>query len=320
MKVTYELVENTYFKIRKHIRNKHNISDFELLYYSNINELVNRINKGYIMGKYNIFFIKEKKYRLILSNSISDKIYNHLVSELILSKLDKYLIDSNVATRLNKGTSYARKLLDRYLIKLKSKKFYILKFDINKYFFNIDHFVLINKLSKYFNNNELDIIKSIINETNYNYINDGINKINLNNNLNLPLYEKNKGLSIGNMTSQMLAVFYLNDLDHYIKEILGYKYYIRYMDDGIILIDDKKRLRIVYDCLKDKIKEYKLEFNSKTKIYCSNEGFSFLGIRYICENNKVYRKINKNLKKKIIKKINNKNYKFYKHYFKYCKY
>ena len=83
------------------------------------------------MGKYNIFFIKEKKYRLILSNSIYDKIYNHLVSELILSKLDKYLIDSNVATRLNKGTSYARKLLDRYLIKLKSKKFYILKFDIN---------------------------------------------------------------------------------------------------------------------------------------------------------------------------------------------
>lgn len=319
MKVTYELVDNAYRKVRKNIRNKRKVQEFETLYYSNINRLVSRINNGYIMGKYNVFFIKEKKYRLILSNDIEDKIYNHLVSDLILSKLDKYLIDSNVATRINKGTSYARKLLDKYLVKLKNNDFYILKFDIKKYFFNIDHEVLMNKLTKYLNNDELGIIKNIVNETNYNYINDSINRINFSNNLDLPLYEKNKGLSIGNMCSQMLAVFYLNDFDRYIKEELGCRYYVRYMDDGIILMENKECLKEVYGLLKEKICDYKLEFNSKTKIYRSSEGFDFLGIRYVVKNNKIRRRIKMNLRRKIVRRINKSNYKFYKHYFKYLK-
>lgn len=319
MNVNFEIVDECYKKVRKNIRNKNKLQEFELLYYGNINHLVNCINNGYVLGKYNIFFIKEKKYRLILSNDIEDKIYNHLVSDLILSKLDKYLIDSNVATRVGRGTSYARKLLDKYLIKLRNKEFYILKFDIKKYFFYIDHNILINKLSKYLDNNEMNIIKNIIDETNYSYINEGINKINNNNNLDLCLYQYGKGLSIGNMCSQMLAVFYLNDFDHYIKEKLGCKYYIRYMDDGIILMEDKRHLKEVYECLKKKIIEYKLEFNSKTKIYRHYEGFEFLGIRYSVINGKIQRRISKRRYKKIIKKINKNNYKFYKHYFKYLK-
>jgi hypothetical protein len=82
----------------------------------------------------------------------------------------------------------------------------------------------------------------------------------------------------------MLAVFYLNDLDHFIKEELGCKYYVRYMDDGIILMDNLDALKRVYDTLKLEIKKYKLEFNSKTKIYNSFKGFSFLGINYYVRN------------------------------------
>ena len=158
MIVDFDTVYHTYMKIRGNIRNKKKVFYFELLLYSNINYLVKAINLDkYEPGKYNIFYIKEKKYRLILSNNIYDKIYNHLVSDLILSKLDKYLIDSNVASRKGKGTFYGRKLLHKYLCEIKkdNKEFYILKFDIKKYFFNIDHKVLINKLSKYLNNEEL---------------------------------------------------------------------------------------------------------------------------------------------------------------------
>lgn len=168
MKVDFDIVYNVYLKIRGNVRNKKIIFYFELILYSNINYIVNKINSGeYKIGKYNIFYIKEKKYRLILSNNIYDKIYTHLVSNLILSKLDKYLIDSNVASRKGKGTSYGRSLLHKYICKLKrnNKVFYILKFDIKKYFFNIDHDVLINKLSKYLNNLEINIIKDIINST-----------------------------------------------------------------------------------------------------------------------------------------------------------
>ena len=315
MKVDFNIVLNTYYNIRGNIRNKKKIFYFEILLYSNINYIVNSINNNtYKLSKYNIFFIKEKKYRLILSNNIYDKIYNHLVSNIILSKLDKYLIDSNVASRTNKGVRYARYLLNKYLCNLKrnNQKFYILKFDIKKYFFNIDHDILITKLSKYLNNKELIIIRNIINSINLDYINNKINYINFKYKLDLSLYNYNKGISIESVCSEMLAIFYLNDFDHLIKEKLGCKYYIRYMDDGIILMNNKEKL-------KKESKDYKLEFNNKTKIYNSYEGFSFLGISYYVFNNRIVKRISKRNKKKILKRINNINYKFYKNYFKYIK-
>ncbi len=322
MKVTYDDVFNSYMELRNKIRNKKVINYFEILLESNINYLVNSINKGYKLSKFNIFFIKEKKYRLILSNNIYDKIYNHLVSKLILSKLDKYLIDSNVATRINKGTRYARYLLHKYLVKIKNKnnKFYILRFDIKKYFFNINHQVLLNKLSKYLNLEEINIIKDILDSTNKDYINNKIKLFNNKYKLNLPLYKKGKGLSIGALSSQMLATFYLNDLDHLIKEELGCKYYIRYMDDGIILMESKDKLKYIYEVLKKEIIKYDLEFNNKTKIYVSYEGFSFLGINYYIRNNRIIKRISKKLRKDIVNnRINYINYKFYKNYFRYVR-
>ena len=319
MKVDYDDVYNAYMELRHNIKNKRVIFYFELLLESNINYLVREINKGYKLSKFNIFFIKEKKYRLILSNNIYDKIYNHLVSKLILSKLDKYLIDSNVATRVGRGTSYARKLLHKYLVRLKDKEFYILRFDIKKYFFNINHLVLLNKLSKYLNYNEINIIKDILDCTNQDYINENINLINKKYNLELPIYKKGYGLSIGALTSQMLSIFYLNDLDHLIKEKLGCKYYIRYVDDGIILMESKEELKRVFNILKIEIKKYKLEFNNKTKIYKYSDNFNYLGINYSIRNNRIIKRINKRNRINIINKINYINYKYYKYYLKYFK-
>ena len=79
---------------------------------------------------------------------------------------------------------------------------------------------------------------------------------------NIPIYEKGKGLPIGNMTSQILAIFYLNDLDHYIKEKIKIKYYIRYMDDFILIHPYKKYLKYcqnLFDELNDKDIRVKLD-------------------------------------------------------------
>ena len=319
MKVDYDIVYNAYMELRSNIKNKRVIFYFELLLESNINYLVREINKGYKLGKFNIFFIKEKKFRLILSNNIYDKIYNHLVSKLILSKLDKYLIDSNVATRVGRGTSYARKLLHKYLVRLKDKEFYILRFDIKKYFFNINHEVLLNKLSKYLNYKEINIIKDILDCTNQDYINKSINIINKKYKLDLPIYKKGYGLSIGALSSQMLAIFYLNDFDHLIKEKLGCKYYIRYMDDGIILMESKEELKKVFNILKREINNYKLEFNSKTKIYKYKDTFNYLGVNYSIRNNRIIKRISKRNRIRVVDNINYDNYKYYKYYLKYFK-
>ena len=107
------------------------------------------------------------------------------------------------------------------------------------------------------------------------------------------------------MSSQIIATFYLNDLDYYIEDELKIKSYIRYMDDGVLIHNDKNYLK--YCCKKIEIflRKYKLNLNSKTRIYSSNEEIEFLGFKFFIRNNriimKVVNKTKKNFKQKIIK-------------------
>ena len=98
---------------------------------------------------------------------------------------------------------------------------------------------------------------------------------------------------------------YLNELDHYIKETLKIKYYIRYMDDGILIHKDKGYLKFCLKEIEKIIKKYKLELNSKTKIYNSYEGFEFLGFRYFIKNDKLIMKVTNRTKRKFKRKIKN---------------
>ena len=100
------------------------------------------------------------------------------------------------------------------------------------------------------------------------------------------------------MTSQVLAIFFLNDMDHFIKETLKIKYYVRFQDDFLLFHQSKDYLR---NCLKQ-IKKFleceKLTLNKKTRIYKSTNNFTFLG-----RNNKNkyvrYRNIKRKLKSRI---------------------
>ena len=98
---------NQVFKIiKKNTRHKTKILKFEIFYTSNIINVLEILkSKKYIHSKYNIFMIKEPKYRIIMSECMTDKIINHLISSYVLFPLlEKKLIDSNVATRTNMGT------------------------------------------------------------------------------------------------------------------------------------------------------------------------------------------------------------------------
>jgi RNA-directed DNA polymerase len=307
MEVSIKDIEDEYKLIRSHIRNKKKLFFFEKNYYSNIKYIKDNINR-WEYDKYNIFKITDPKVRIIMSEKLEDKIVNHLICRKILLPLDKYLIDSNCATRLGRGTGYARKLLDRYLIKVKDSDFYILRFDIRKYFYSINHNILLSKLKRYLASNDINIIKKILDTTNKDYV------------YQVGYYKDNYGLSIGCFANQFLAIYYLNDLDHYFKEELGCKYYIRYMDDGIILSKDKEFLRRVLKIISNKLNyEYDLVLNSKTKIYKSSEGFEFIGFRYKIINNRIIRRVNNRSRRRIRKKINKTNIINYNNYFKYEK-
>ena len=156
---------NIYNIINKNTKNKKKIELFNDYYSINIVSIYNTLkNKNYMVGKYNVFKIYEPKERLILSQSIYDKIINHLVAYELSNVLDKSLINNNIATRKNKGTSYGVKLLDEYLKEYNDC--YILKIDIKKYFYNINHDILKDKLSKKIKDKDfINIINNIIDST-----------------------------------------------------------------------------------------------------------------------------------------------------------
>lgn len=314
-------------EVSKTTKNKNKIYNFEKYKMLNIIDIKDKLeNNNYNIGKYNIFYIYEPKLRIIMSLSIKDRIVDHYISRyILLPKLNKYLDIRNVASRKNMGLSYGIKLLKRYIeLNKKYKDIYVLKLDIKKYFYNIDHKVLKDMLINILDKEEYLLVSKYIDSTNYNYVNEKIDKIKTyllsgtNNKKkeeeinNIPLYINNKGLTIGNVCSQILSIFYLSYLDYYVIHNLKCKYYIRYCDDIIILHNDKDYLYKVFDKIERELKKYKLELNSN-KCYITNikHGILFCGKYIKVINNKTIIKLCNNSKNKIKRNINKKN-KLYK--------
>lgn len=228
---------NIYEKeIRKNTKNKRKVYLFEIYKMSYIKEIENILeSKNRYICIYQIFLIFEPKVRVVMSLPIKDKVLNHYVTRYILiPKLEKYLNQRNVATRKDMGVGLARKLFKKYLSKMKSKNFYILKMDIEKYFYSIDHEVLKDLLKEKLNKKEFNLIRDIIDSTSVEYINKKIEFLEKKYEIELPRYEYGKGLPIGNMTSQFLSIFYLYKLDHKIIHDYHLKYYMKYMDGATV--------------------------------------------------------------------------------------
>ncbi len=323
--ISIENIKWTYNRqVRLNTKNRHKIYKFDNFYTVNLCNIQNLLQNGYKCGQYNIFLIRESKYRIIMSQQIKDKVINHLVGNTLIHFLDKSLIDGNIATRIDKGTHFGIKMLKKYLNQIKDKPVYALKFDISKYFYNIDHEML-KKLyhGKFKDKKFLALLDQIIDTTNADYVNYHIQKLideecefimnsnmhpkeknkRLNELKKIPLYKKGKGLPIGNLTSQILAVFYLNELDHYIQDKMDVKY-IRYMDDGVLLSNDKEYLKECFEKIKEIIEKYHLKLNNKTAIInVSKNGLDFLGFRFYIINNKIVMKLRTNIKRRFKRKM-----------------
>ena len=326
--VTYDNVRSMWNIVRRTCKNKRAILRYTINQ-NTMNYILYQklLNCDYKPLPFRLFLIFEPKERLVMSQAISDKIINHFVDNYyLIPYLDKKLIDSNVATRKGKGSKYADKLMNDYINKIRqkepNKEIFVLKVDVSKYFYTISHDILMKKLeSEISDDNVLKIIKTIIDETDKPYINDTINRLNKKHNTSIPLYKKGVGLSIGAMTSQFLAIFYLNDLDHYIKEKLHCKYYIRYMDDFIIIDTNRKKLQEIWKLIEIELKKLELSMNPKSSIISLNTGITFLGYKYKIINNRYKVTYRKKTIKKIRKKLDLlKKYDLVKYYKSYSSY
>ena len=266
MKRKNNLYENTYKfenilaafdEVCQNTKNKKKVAsykEYKSIYISRVYNVLSQCT--YVVGPYNVFTIYEPKARRIVSQKMHDKIINHLISRHILyPALMPCLIDTNVASRKNLGTQKGIELATKFhrACKIQYGKYYILKCDVSKFFASIDHTILKEKLKRKIKEKKsLDVIFKIIDSD-------------------------EAGLSIGNMSSQVLAIFYLNDLDHYIKEVLKIKYYVRYQDDFLLFLQSKEYLKYCFEQIKIFLKKEKLTLNPKSRIFSSNNNFIYLG-------------------------------------------
>lgn len=313
-------------EVSKNTKNKRKVYQFEKNKMQNIESIYNALqDPQYSGGKYNIFMIKYPKYRIVMSLNMRDKVINHYFTRYtLMPKLTKYLDDRNVATRKEMGTQAGINYVKKYLEKNKKyDKFYILKIDISKYFYSIDHEILKRMLKKDLNEFEYHYVETIINSTNHPYINESIAflkqreypRTNRTSEIDkIPYYANGKGLPIGNMSSQFLSIFYLNALDHKIIHDFHVKHYVRYMDDFLLIHPDKKHLEYCLSEIERILRDdYKLELNkNKTKIYSNTEGFEFLGYRFRIYNKKTIMTLRKDTIVRMKKRVKEVNY-LYKH-------
>ena len=269
----------------------------------NLIELQNEfIWQTYTVGRYNIFYVYEPKKRMIMSLTFKDRVAQHAIYSQLNPYFEKQFISDSYACRVGRGTHKAVNRLHDWLKQTdrKPQRFYYLKLDIAKYFYRIDHEVLMDILRKKIADEDLlHVLSVIINceDTNFGLpLGADIGDVAFDELLG------EVGLPIGNLTSQMFANLYLNELDQFCKHKLHLHYYIRYMDDFVILSPDKEQLRSWLAQIEQFLREeLKLEFNPKTTILAAKNGIDFVGYKHRATHRKVRKDSIKRIKRTIKK-------------------
>lgn len=295
--------ENLYYAYKDAIKGKRYREDI-MIYTDrleeNLIELQNELTwKTYEVGAYRRFYVYEPKKRLIMSLQFKDRVAQHAIYRQINPILDKQLIDDTYACRAEKGSHKAVYKLQSWIRKDERKgKCYYLKLDIAKYFYRIDHKILMNILEKKIADKELlEVFEKIINceDTKFG-LPIGADIADVDNEEML----LGVGLPIGNLTSQMFANLYLNELDQFAKHKLKLKQYIRYMDDIIILHESKKELgRVKMEIERFLDEELHLQLNNKTCIRPTTMGIEFVGFRIWSTHIKLRKQTVKRMKRRL---------------------
>ncbi|MCB9802923.1 group II intron reverse transcriptase domain-containing protein [Candidatus Nomurabacteria bacterium] len=245
-------------------------------------------NFTYQHSGYEAFNISDPKPRNIHKAQVKDRLLHHAIYRQLYPFFDHTFTQDSYSCRNNKGTHKAINKFKSYSLKVSqnnTKTCYVLKCDIQKFFANIDHNILKDILSQYIKDqNILWLLSKVIDsfET-----------------------SSNKGLPLGNLTSQLFINIYMNEFDQYVKHKLKQKYYIRYADDFVFLSQSKEDLLKLLPQIKNFLgKKLQLSLHpKKVSLTTLASGVDYLG--YVNFPN--YRVLRTKTKQRMLKKVNNKN-------------
>jgi len=294
-KLLYDLFQ-AYYDARRNKRRTINALAFEIDYETKLFELYQEIKSGKYKINPSICFISFKPVqREIFAADFKDRIVHHLIYNYISPFFERLFISDSYSCRVGKGTSRGIKRLNHFIRSCSDnykQDCYVLKLDIKGYFMGIDHSFLYQKVEKTVNrfrgeaDFDIDLILRLTRQVIFhNHIKDCRLKGTKKDWEGLPKSKslfgagKNKGLPIGNLTSQLFGNVYLNDFDHFVKHKLGCKYYGRYVDDFVIVHQDKEYLKSAIPILRKYLQdELSLELHPK-KIHLQHfsKGVGFLG-------------------------------------------
>ena len=220
------------------------------------------MTKRYVHGTYRTFAVTDSKRRVIKAAPFRDRVVHHAVCNVIEPILDRAFIYDSYACRKGKGTHAAVKRLNCYIQTLNREResshlprVYCLKCDISRFFESIDGTLLLDIVRKKIHDGDLLWLVRTIIESNA------------------------RGIPIGNLTSQLFANAYLNELDHFVKRVLKERFYLRYMDDFLILGADKEHLRAVREEVRAFLNDrLRLSLHpKKAEVAPVDKGVDFLG-------------------------------------------
>jgi len=248
---------------------------------ANLEKLRQEVIDGtYRVGPYHQFYVTVPKTRLVMALEFRDRIVQWALYRQLNPYIDKRFIPDSFGCRDGKGTLNAALRLLGWMQEIRRKpdyaNWYCLKLDISKFFYRVDHKVMLEMLRDICPEQDfLALMDTIINNPDVPFgLPEGIKAH------DCPPEDRlfDVGMPIGNLSSQMMANLYLDYLDKFCKHVLGIHYYVRYMDDIIILDNDLQRLQEWKRRIEAYVNErLKLKLNNKTSIRKAKSGIEFVG-------------------------------------------
>ncbi len=242
-------------------------------------------NGTYRHKSYLAFMVNDPKRRSIHKASVGDRVLHRAIYRQLYLYFDKLFIADSYSCRNEKGT---HKALQRFAVMARqvsnnmTRTCWVLKCDVRQFFASINHGVLLGILrGKIVDEKIMWLLTKIV--SSFSSTSPGV------------------GLPLGNLTSQLLANVYLNELDQFVKQQLRVKYYIRYADDFVLLGRDRKELQKLLYVISDWLgKELKLWLHlNKVSIATVASGVDFLGWKHFRE----YRVLRGVTRRRMLRKV-----------------
>lgn len=282
--ITLESLYLAWRRFRSGKRRRPDVLRFEHYIEENLRSLHKDIVTGeYKHGEYIIFSVCDRKRRSIAKASVRDRVVHEMLYNYLTEYFENIFIHHSYSSRKGKGCVKARAAF-RCLLNKKSRNYtsdvWIMKIDARKFFNSVDHNALVGILFTYQIPTE---VMSVLLEVLRSY-NSG---------------ENNKGIPLGNVTSQVLANVYMNEFDIFVVKNLKFRNYIRYNDDCVLVSADKAELINMYNeirggCMRRLKMEIKLEYIRKLSYGVDFLGFNFFPKSVILRR-QTYKKIIRNM-------------------------